>query len=379
MIIMKKLFLILFVISAFNLNAQYITKHAKNLKKDINEEGIFYYLPQNIIRIDFEVEQTKNIKGKYCNYAKEVLSTDDYIKDNKTHYSIKKINISTLTETDPNMLFFVKVDEKTKENPSINFNITNDGIIKSFGYDNADFNSFDNESYSHELVSEIQSNDYHYIPMIEEDDEDEFFSDEVENDDVEEKQDVKEKTISEEEIVQSIIEEIKKIRIAYLDLISGYQEVNYGTTINYMVEELVGLEKEYLSMFVGKTISNRFTKTFYIVPSKDNNNVVISKFSDTEGFNSKNGDLIKINFSKYSDNISYNHLTNDAATTEEFTNKLIYRTPANVSVKISIGDKVVLNDKLIISQLGNLVAIPMNKMKITFDTNTGQVTSIVKE
>lgn len=67
---MKKLFLILFVISAFNLNAQYITKHAKNLKKDINEEGIFYYLPQNIIRIDFEVEQTKNIKGKYCNYAK---------------------------------------------------------------------------------------------------------------------------------------------------------------------------------------------------------------------------------------------------------------------------------------------------------------------
>ena len=54
MIIMKKLFLILFVISAFNLNAQYITKHAKNLKKDINEEGIFYYLPQNIIRIDFK-------------------------------------------------------------------------------------------------------------------------------------------------------------------------------------------------------------------------------------------------------------------------------------------------------------------------------------
>ena len=132
-------------------------------------------------------------------------------------------------------------------------------------------------------------------------------------------------------------------------------------------------------MFVWKTISNIFTKTFYIVPSKDNNNVVISKFSDKEGFNSKNGDLIKINFSKYSDNISYNHLTNDAATTEEFANKLIYRTPANVSVNISIGDKVVLNDKLIISQLGNLVAIPMNKMKITFDTNTGQVTSIVKE
>ena len=109
MIIMKKLFLILFVISAFNLNAQYITKHAKNLKKDINEEGIFYYLPQNIIRIDFEVEQTKNIKGKYCNYAKEVLSTDDYIKDNKTHYSIKKINISTLTET--NQLLIQTLDE----------------------------------------------------------------------------------------------------------------------------------------------------------------------------------------------------------------------------------------------------------------------------
>mgnify|MGYP003289770412 CR=1 FL=1 len=33
----------------------------------------------------------------------------------------------------------------------------------------------------------------------------------------------------------SIIEEIKNVRIAYFDLISGYQEVNYGNTINIML------------------------------------------------------------------------------------------------------------------------------------------------
>ena len=32
-----------------------------------------------------------------------------------------------------------------------------------------------------------------------------------------------------------------------------------------------------------------------------------------------------------------------------------------------------------ISQLGNIMMIPINKMKLVFDTNTGQILSIIKE
>ena len=79
---MKKLFLILFVIVSSNLNAQYITNYAKNVNsKDV--DGYYYHLPRNILRLDFEIEKEQLRRGKYSAFAKEMLNTDNYIKENQ--------------------------------------------------------------------------------------------------------------------------------------------------------------------------------------------------------------------------------------------------------------------------------------------------------
>lgn len=357
---MKKLFLILFVIVSLKLDAQYITNYAKNVKQT-ETDGIYYYLPRNVIRLDFVVEKNQDYKGKYSSYAKEMLNTDNYIKENKTTYKIIKVNVNTLTEADPSMVFHVATDDKAKEAPKYEICFDNDGIIKSFGCQTSLADS-SNDVKVDNVLNENKILDYQYIVLEDKDDEEE------------------KSKYTDKEIALSILEEIKKLRVAYFDLISGYQEVDYGKTMNYMVEELKALENEYLSMFVGKTNTETFTKTFYVIPNEGENSVVIGKFSNTEGFSAtKTGEVVRINFTDLSKSTVINNLSTDEIQNTTYTNKLFYRNPANVTMQVTCGDKVFYENRLKISQLGNVILLPMNKMRLVFDTNTGQVLSIIKE
>lgn len=359
---MKKLLLILFVIVSLNLDAQYVTNYAKNVKQT-EVDGVFYYLPRNIVRVDFVVEKNQSYKGKYSSFAKEMLNTDAYIKENKTTYRITKVNVSTLTEADPNMVFHIATDDKAKELPKYELAFNNEGIIKSFGYQSIENDTSNTNQYMETVLDYNQPTEFRYIPLEEDDTDDE---------------EVKTK-LTDKEVALTIVEEIKKVRVAYFDLITGYQEVNYGKTINYMLDELKNLENEYLSMFVGKTTTETLTKTFYVIPEEGKTSIVLSKFSDTEGFNAKTGESVKINFTDNSSTSAINELTIDEIENTTYNNKLFYRNPANVTMQVLWGDNIILENRLKISQLGNVILVPINKMRLTFDTNTGQLLSIIKE
>ena len=332
---MKRLFLILFVVVSLNLDAQYVTNFAKNVNtKEV--DGFYYHLPRNIVRLDFIVEKQQDLKGKYNSFAKEMLGTDNYIKENKTSYKIKGVNVSTLTEADPDYVFFISVDEKNKENLNFNIELTSDGIIHSFGYKITDSENSQNVSFNEDVCVEETLSEYNYISIRD---------DEEDSDDL-----ITDMKVSEKEIAASIIEEIKNIRLAYFDLITGYQEVNYGSTINYMADELKKLENEYISLFLGKTHTTTFTETFYIIPEEGKNVVSLSRFSLSDGFNSKTGDNVKINFVDTSIGSNVNKLSKDDIENSTYSNKLFYRNPANVTMQIVLGDDKIFENRLKINQ-----------------------------
>ena len=362
---MRKLLLLLFVAVTLNVNAQYVTNFAKNVNSK-ETDGYFYHLPRNIIKVDFIIEKTQDIKGKYSSFAKEMLNTDNYIKENKTTYSIKGININTLTEADPNMVFFIStiVDEKSKETIDLNIELNTEGVIQSFGHTTNQVVVKENVFMETEIADKETPSDYFYLPIQEDEDE----------------EDIESATkLSEQEIASTVIDEIKKLRLAHFDLITGYQEVNYGNTINYMVEEIKELENEYLSMFIGKTSSQTYTQTFYIIPEEGKNTITIGKFSETDGFNNKAGEIVKINFTDISVSSNINKLTKDDIENASYNNKLFYRNAANVTMSILCGEKKISENRKKINKLGNVSLIPINKTKLTFDVNTGQVLSIIKD
>lgn len=366
---MKKLLVLLFVAFALNANAQYVTNFAKNVNNK-ETDGFYYHLPRNVVKVDIVVERTQNVKGKYSSFAKELLNTDNYIKENKTTFAIKDVRVNTLTEADPDMVFFVSTiaDEKSKETINVNLALTSEGIIQSFGIKPAkkDCEDEDRIELKANILPYIEPvSDFYYIPLTEKEDEDE--------------ENASDSKLTDKEIAQSIVEEIKKLRVAYFDLITGYQEVNYGNTINYMIDRIKELENEYLAMFLGKTSSQVYTQTFYFTPEDVKNAVAIAKFSDTEGFNSKIGESVKINFTDLAVSPYINKLSKEDIENVAYTNKMFYRNSAKVTMHISLGEKELSENRLTISQFGNVSLIPMNKMKLIFDADSGQVMSISNE
>lgn len=361
---MKKLFLLLFLIISLNIKAQYIVNYASNINQNVTD-GIYYNLPRNVIRLDFTVECVHEIKGKYSNFAKELLETNNYIKENDIRYYIKDVTVDVLTETDSEMIFYISTDEKSKDNIELNMRFTSEGNIQSFGIkdDRRDLDS-ENVSFENRLAQQNTNPDFVYLPLRDdEEDEDGNYTDDK---------------MSEKEIAQSIVEEIKKIRLAYFDLISGYQEIDYGNTITYMLEELKKMEKEYLSLFVGKVERNDNVKTFYIIPEEGTSNYSVAKFSDKEGFNSKTGDNVRITLQEMSSS-NVKGISEDVIKNTTYNNKMVYREPAYVNMKLMKGDEILIDNRIQISQLGDFILLPINKMKLEFDNVSGRLISVDKE
>ena len=120
---------------------------------------------------------------------------------------------------------------------------------------------------------------------------------------------------------------------------------------------------ENIEMFLGTTNIHTYTKTFYIIPEEGKNSIVLGKFSATEGFNAKTGENVKINFTDSSIGNNVNILSKDDIENVTYSNKIFYRSPANVTMQISIGENKFFENRLTINQFGNLILVPINKMK----------------
>jgi len=361
---MKKLLLILALFASLSLDAQFVTTFAKNAT-DIQSDGILYYLPRNVIRLELTIEETEYVIGPYAEFASKLLGINDYIKENKSESKIKNIDIQTFSKIDPNAVYYISQDDKGKD-PLPNVIMDTDGLMLAFGYDNipAEYKNIRNSFINNNL----EPNERIEASFIE------ILDNEVEIDDDDDDDDEeggnKPKKITKEDKAKVAIEKIATIRNAYYELMSGSQEVAYGETTKYMAENLKNLENEYISLFKGKAVTHTYNKVFYVEPEDNQSSATLSiaKIS---------GETLKIQFE------SNNSLENIAKMSDEVRNsaqisKLFYRIPTNSNVKILFGSNVIAEKSLTISQFGYIKAISVKNNKIIFNPNTGQIISLTK-
>ena len=357
---MKKLFLIFALFASLSLDAQYVTTLAKNAQTQ--NDGIFYYLPRNVIKLELTVEETNYCIGPYAEFASQLLGATDYIKENKSEMIVKSVDIQLGSDIDPNALFFVEFDEKNKE-PIPSFIIDSDGIIRAVGYENepSDItrNIFDYNDAEYKESTPVKFIEILDIQEDEDDDEDE------------EEGRSAPKKMTKEDKAKVALENIDKIRAAYFDLVSGVQEVAFGNTITYMIDEMKNLEYEYVSLFKGKAVKNTYKVCFYVTPEKNqaNNSVWVGKLD--------NGDTVKLEFDTKNTSANIDALDNEVLSNGQ-TNKLFYRIPALTNVKVTIGNQTMVSKTMNINQFGEFRLISTKNNRILFNPNTGQVVSVTK-
>ena len=59
-----------------------------------------------------------------------------------------------------------------------------------------------------------------------------------------------------------------------------------------------------------------------------------------------------------------------------YENKVFYRLPETAQVKVTCGNKTVLEDRVTVNQLGALLMAPLTNTYLEFDTETGQIINL---
>jgi hypothetical protein len=159
--------------------------------------------------------------------------------------------------------------------------------------------------------------------------------------------------------------QIANIRDARFNLLSGYQEVNYGESMRYMDMRLSEMERQYLELFLGKEVKTYETITVYFLPQKNSVNNTLTTLPGNATID------ISVN--------PRGNTANIPETTASTSNSVYYRIPELADVEISYDGKVYYKEGLVIGQLGVIGTAPITDTRTQFDKHTGTLIKMVKE
>ncbi len=366
--------------------AQINVFHVNSQHEPPSKNGSFYVLPRTVLTIDVIIRVEEKMKGPYSEYAEKYLGLEEVINFDFSVFSIENIQISTSTEPDPKQVYFAELgfrDSKTFNTLKLELNSAGFLIAaNNFNTHDAEINTgtkeivvFDNPSdgqiypdfYINPRISTKTDTIIRRVAVDTATAEQLFYRNRVIDK-------------STEEMALGTLGKIESIRESRYKLLTGFQETTYETgTMKYMDGELKNLENEYLDLFRGKIFTEYLHYTFYFTPESSDKKTITTlfKFSTGSGIienRGGSGEDIQIE-------ITPNGLEQPAGNFPQANpdNGIAYRLPGYAVISIKNGDKVLLQDRLRINQLGVIKRLPAEKFSAEFHPETGGIRSVVFE
>ena len=350
-VITKLSLLLLALALGGQLHAQFTTTFAKNVTPG-QQNGLYYSLPQTMLKLDFIIEEAQLEEGPLSDYASNYFEMEDYVEYESTEYTLLDVKMTTVACPDPNALFFVTMTG-ARGGSKLQFDVMPNGIIRSVGMGN------DAETVIPQPVEKEQPN-----CCEEEADSEEFIS-------------LMSAGKTNAMLAKEVADKILEIRKSKFYLISGDVEMaSNPETFNAMYKKLDAMEKEYTSLLLGKRVTKKVVKTVYVIPNKEVLTQTVAKFSETEGLTvgtGGTGSMITVQTLPLNTTAAINTPSQSAVELMTYENKVFYRIPEMANVKVSCEGETLLEDRVVVNQLGALLTAPVANSKLTFDTETGQV------
>ena len=336
--------------------AQFTTTFAKNVNPG-QHNGVYYSLPQTMLKLDFIIEEVKLEKGPLSDYASNYFEMEDIVEYETTEYKLVDLKMSTVASPDPNAFFFVTM--AGSRGGKTQFDVLPNGIIRSVGIGNA----VDAEVEMLEACnapkscckSEDEEVSYGFMPLMQ-------------------------AGKSNAQLAKEVADKVAEIRKAKFYLISGDVEMaSNPETFNTMYKKLDAMEKEYTSLLLGKKVGKKMVKTIYVIPNKEVPTQTVAKFSETDGLTlgtGGSGNMIVVQTLSLNTTASINAPSQSAIESMSYENKVFYRVPEMAQVKVTCGNATLLEDRVSVNQLGAMLMAPLTNTKLVFDTETGQIVNM---
>jgi hypothetical protein len=351
----------------------------------ISTEGVFYFLPRTSITVDVRVIQSNHLPGPFSAYAEKYLGLQGVIREKSTDYTLAEISIRSHAEPDPDQLFVVEMPAG-QDLPSILLSLSEAGLIKSLnkaavgssGNYTADSKSFgswkDEAAFNYFIESNLQERIDTIIEHV--------FVDTLT---------VERKTLrsswvekSSEVRAKEVADYIIRLRDKRFDLITGFAEIPYSReTIQFMYEEMVQQEQNYLELFTGITDSHIMAYRFTFVPNPRQPQIpqTLFYFSPETGISSESrrgSQAVSFEIARSYTTEALRPFTRPTADPRAQAKGFFYRIPEMCTIIIRRGGNTLAETKLPISQYGLTVQLPASVNEIEFYPETGAIRSLGK-
>ncbi len=323
--------------------------------------GLVYGLPRTVFTVSVEMERTIEIPGPYARYAGDLLGLSDVIQNESEFWSLTGIRVTTHEELDPSEFYIIKSNDiflsnvlaLKKEglildlNPSIFYNVGS----KTETHESATGQSGTFDLGSDEYYQLQRDTAYRRVNI------DSIF---IRIPYIAEK--TRKLTIS--QLAERAARQLMEIREGKHMILTG--EATVFPQSDAAINEINRIEKEYTELFVGRSWNEKKAFSYQVIPDKEMSGepVMLFRFSELTGpspAGSKSGMPVTAEFIPEQKTKALTILNNNnfAPSVTKY-DRLLYRVPDVVNVKISMGEEPLFSSRRLIYQFGELIQLPAN-------------------
>ena len=343
------------VLLAVTISSATVLSNAQNTG-EIPLGQVIYSLPQTTIHITAHAESSSFKAGPYARYAQKYLGVEAKENDGTT-YRMTGLDVTPYLEADPSSRFSINLNTKGATANFLKF--TSQGLVavSDAGKGLPDTWRFPSQADATAFLTsgalsnltETKTTLYKSVRTAEG----------IERVPVKQSQ-VVEKSL--EKKAQETASLIFRLRQKRIDIITGDTDATFdGEAMGATLAEIARLEKEYLEMFLGKTVRDTQSVSFDIIPQGSNEKqlIIAFRFSETEGIlppSNVMGSPVTVEITPGPDTDAVGNAQQSGTSRQQ---NVYYRIPANASVKISDGLNVMINTRIPVYQMGKTVAFPI--------------------
>ena len=327
----------------------------------MRDGSIVYGLPRTVFTVKVDMERIINLPGPYAQFAGDLLGLNDVIQTKSESWSIKGITVKTYDELDPSEFYVISGTSLFQTNVLA---LRKEGLILDLNpgiFYTSDIQNRTGESGNMQ---------YHPVDLGS----DEYFQ--IQRDTVYKRMNIDSSFVR----VPYIVEKKRKLTIDQLaekaakrlmELRDGKHLILTGEATVFpqsdaAINEINRLEKGYAELFTGKTLKDTFTFSYQIIPLKTmvGKPEILFQFSDLTGpgsGNMKGGKSVMVEFNPEKKTKDLTLINNVQSKSEgKKFDKLFYRVPDVVEMKITLGSEILFNSRKLIYQFGEVVQLPEN-------------------
>ena len=366
---------------------QFTAVTAQKRKSDLDVPStVVYALPKTILNVDVVVEKKIRKVGPFAGFSEKYIGISPKITADEVKWNIQSLTITEKGEVDPQ--HFYKLTSVENYEPNL-IQLTPEGLIQGFNMKAVDVANEITPQTLHENVDfEIEYGQFSIDPNLLTKKDTVFKV--VETDTAFIKvPELKELAFAKsvEDKAKEAAHQLFKLRKRRFKILTANYEVlpPDGKAYEVIVRELDKLEKEYLSLFLGKEVRVLETGHFTYKPKATDKGGVLFRISPEKGL-VESDDLkavpVRIELNNLGVTSELPVLPVDPTVVPD--RLIYYRIPGQADVVISKGKQVVYHKRHLISQFGKIFSLPSQVLmhegySLEFYPETGAIKRISKQ